>query len=53
MGGAIAQEIAIAAPDRMRMTLAVTFRDRRLRRRLAEVWGARVRRSAASSTSTS
>lgn len=45
MGGAIAQEIALQAPDRVRtLTLAVTFADGGpYARRLAEVWGARVR----------
>jgi pimeloyl-ACP methyl ester carboxylesterase len=45
MGGAIAQEIALEAPERVRtLTLAVTFHDSgEYTRRLAEVWGARVR----------
>ena len=45
MGGAIAQEIALQAPDRVRtLTLAVTFPDSGAYAcRLAEVWGARVR----------
>jgi pimeloyl-ACP methyl ester carboxylesterase len=45
MGGAIAQEIAVQAPDRVRtLTLAVTFpAGGAYARRLAEVWGARVR----------
>jgi pimeloyl-ACP methyl ester carboxylesterase len=45
MGGAIAQEIAIQAPDRVRtLTLAVTFpAGGHYAQRLAEVWGARVR----------
>jgi pimeloyl-ACP methyl ester carboxylesterase len=45
MGGAIAQEVALAAPERVRtLTLAVTFSDcSAYTRRLAEVWGARVR----------
>lgn len=44
MGGAIAQEIALQAPDRVRtLTLAVTFHDcSAYARRLAEVWSARV-----------
>ena len=44
MGGAIAQEIALQAPDRVRtLTLAVTFHDSgTYARRLGEVWGARV-----------
>ena len=44
MGGAIAQEIALQAPDRVRtLTLAVTFHDSgAYAQRLAEVWGARV-----------
>jgi 3-oxoadipate enol-lactonase len=44
MGGAIAQEIAVQAPDRVRtLTLAVTFpAGGAYARRLAEVWGARV-----------
>ena len=45
MGGAIAQEIALQAPGRVRtLTLAVTFSTGGdYSRRLAEVWGARVR----------
>jgi pimeloyl-ACP methyl ester carboxylesterase len=45
MGGAIAQEIAIQAPDRVRtLTLAVTFpAGGTYASRLADVWGARVR----------
>jgi 3-oxoadipate enol-lactonase len=45
MGGAIAQEIALQAPGRVRtLTLAVTFSTGgTYSRRLAEVWGARVR----------
>jgi pimeloyl-ACP methyl ester carboxylesterase len=45
MGGAIAQEMAIRAPERVRtLTLAVTFpAGSSYARRLAEVWGARVR----------
>jgi pimeloyl-ACP methyl ester carboxylesterase len=45
MGGAIAQEIALSAPGRVRtLTLAVTFHDcSAYARRLAGVWGARVR----------
>src|SRR5215212_5321956 len=45
MGGAIAQEIAIQAPERVRtLTLAVTFpAGSTYARRLADVWGARVR----------
>jgi 3-oxoadipate enol-lactonase len=45
MGGAIAQEIAIQAPERIRtLTLAVTFpAGGRYAQRLGEVWGARVR----------
>jgi 3-oxoadipate enol-lactonase len=44
MGGAIAQEIALAAPERVRtLTLAVTFpAGGAWARKLAEVWGARV-----------
>ena len=44
MGGAIAQEIALQAPGRVRtLTLAVTFSTGGpYSRRLAEVWGARV-----------
>lgn len=43
MGGAIAQEIALAAPDRIRtLSLAVTFsRGGAWGRKLGEVWGAR------------
>jgi 3-oxoadipate enol-lactonase len=45
MGGAIAQEIALAAPERVRsLTLAVTFTaGGAWARRLAETWSARVR----------
>ena len=45
MGGAIAQEIALAAPDRVRtLTLAVTFaRGGAWARGLSDTWGARVR----------
>jgi pimeloyl-ACP methyl ester carboxylesterase len=45
MGGAIAQEIAIQAPDRVRtLTLAVTFpAGGTYAQRLAEVWSSRVR----------
>jgi 3-oxoadipate enol-lactonase len=45
MGGAIAQEIALAAPERVRtLTLAVTFaRGGAWARKLSELWGARVR----------
>jgi 3-oxoadipate enol-lactonase len=45
MGGAIAQEIALSAPERVRtLTLAVTWHDSgAYARRTAEVWGARVR----------
>jgi 3-oxoadipate enol-lactonase len=45
MGGAIAQEIAIEAPERVRtLTLAVTFpAGGAYAHRLADVWGARVR----------
>jgi pimeloyl-ACP methyl ester carboxylesterase len=45
MGGAIAQEIALQAPDRVRtLTLAVTFpAGSNYARRLGEVWGSRVR----------
>jgi 3-oxoadipate enol-lactonase len=44
MGGAIAQELATQAPERVRtLTLAVTFpAGGAYARRLAEVWGARV-----------
>jgi 3-oxoadipate enol-lactonase len=44
MGGAIAQEVALQAPGRVRtLTLAVTFSTGgAYSRRLAEVWGARV-----------
>jgi 3-oxoadipate enol-lactonase len=47
MGGAIAQEIAVAAPERVRtLTLAVTFpAGGAWARKLAEVWAARVRRA--------
>ena len=43
MGGAIAQEIALAAPERVRtLTLAVTFASgSAYARKLSEVWGAR------------
>jgi 3-oxoadipate enol-lactonase len=43
MGGAIAQEIALAAPERIRtLTLAVTFsRGGAWGQKLSEVWGAR------------
>ena len=46
MGGAISQEIALQAPGRVRtLTLAVTFSTGgTYSRRLAEVWGARVRK---------
>jgi 3-oxoadipate enol-lactonase len=46
MGGAIAQEMALAAPARVRtLTLAVTFAaGGRWARTLSSVWGARVRR---------
>ena len=45
MGGAIAQEMALAAPERVRtLTLAVTFpAGSAWARTLADVWGARVR----------
>ena len=45
MGGAIAQEIALQAPDRVRtLTVAVSFPSgSTYARRLAEVWGGRVR----------
>jgi pimeloyl-ACP methyl ester carboxylesterase len=45
MGGAIAQEIALAAPERVRtLTLTVTFaRGGAWGRELARTWGARVR----------
>ncbi len=45
MGGAIAQEMALQAPERVRtLTLAVTFpAGGTYARRLAEVWSARVR----------
>jgi pimeloyl-ACP methyl ester carboxylesterase len=45
MGGAIAQEVAIQAPERVRtLTLAVTWpAGGAYSRRLSEVWGARVR----------
>jgi 3-oxoadipate enol-lactonase len=44
MGGAIAQEIAVQAPERVRtLTLAVTFpAGGAYARRMADVWGARV-----------
>jgi 3-oxoadipate enol-lactonase len=44
MGGAIAQEMALAAPDRVRtLTLAVTFpAGNAYARKLAETWGSRV-----------
>jgi pimeloyl-ACP methyl ester carboxylesterase len=44
MGGAIAQEVALQAPDRIRtLTLAVTFpAGSAYARRLAEVWSARL-----------
>jgi pimeloyl-ACP methyl ester carboxylesterase len=47
MGGAIAQEVALSAPDRVRtLTLAVTFaRGGRWGRKLSEVWGARRQRA--------
>jgi 3-oxoadipate enol-lactonase len=47
MGGAIAQRMAIAAPQRIRtLTLAVTFASGGAwARKLAEVWAARVRRA--------
>src|SRR4051794_32374266 len=43
MGGAIAQEVALAAPERVRtLTLAMTFASGgAYARRLTEVWGAR------------
>jgi pimeloyl-ACP methyl ester carboxylesterase len=46
MGGAIAQEIALAAPSRVRtLTLAVTFANAGAwGRKLSDVWGARVQR---------
>jgi pimeloyl-ACP methyl ester carboxylesterase len=46
MGGAIAQEMALAAPGRVRtLTLAVTFANTGAwGRTLSEVWGARVQR---------
>jgi 3-oxoadipate enol-lactonase len=46
LGGAIAQEMALAAPDRIRtLTLAVTWAaGGRWTRTLSSVWGARVRR---------
>jgi 3-oxoadipate enol-lactonase len=46
MGGAIAQEMALAAPERVRtLTLAVSFaRGGPWGRKLSEVWGARVQR---------
>jgi 3-oxoadipate enol-lactonase len=45
MGGAIAQEMALQAPGRARtLTLAVTFASSGMHsRKVAEVWGARVR----------
>jgi 3-oxoadipate enol-lactonase len=45
MGGAIAQEVALAAPERVRtLTLTVTFaRGGRWARELSRTWGARVR----------
>jgi pimeloyl-ACP methyl ester carboxylesterase len=45
MGGAVAQEVALEAPERVRtLTLAVTFPSGgTYARRLADVWGARVR----------
>jgi 3-oxoadipate enol-lactonase len=47
VGGAIAQEMAIAAPERIRtLTLAVTFpAGGAWARKLGEVWAARVRRA--------
>ncbi|MEA2420393.1 MAG: 3-oxoadipate enol-lactonase [Thermoleophilaceae bacterium] len=47
MGGAISQEIALAAPERVRtLTLAVTFAaGGPWARKLSEVWAARVRRA--------
>jgi 3-oxoadipate enol-lactonase len=46
MGGAIAQEMALAAPERVRtLTLAVTFAaGSAWARKLSEVWGQRVRK---------
>jgi 3-oxoadipate enol-lactonase len=46
MGGAIAQEMALAAPERVRtLTLAVSYAyGGRWSRALSEVWGARVQR---------
>jgi 3-oxoadipate enol-lactonase len=46
MGGAIAQELALAAPDRIRtLTLAVTFASGGAwARKLSEVWAERVRK---------
>src|SRR5215213_4893200 len=46
MGGAIAQEVALAAPERVRtLTLAVTFpAGGAWARKLSEVWGKRVRK---------
>jgi pimeloyl-ACP methyl ester carboxylesterase len=46
LGGAIAQEMALASPDRIRtLTLAVTFAGAgAYARRLAERWGCRVRK---------
>jgi pimeloyl-ACP methyl ester carboxylesterase len=47
MGGAIAQQMALAAPERIRtLTLAVTFASGGAwARKLGEVWAARVRRA--------
>ena len=47
LGGAISQEVAIAAPERVRtLTLAVTFAaGGAWARKLSEVWAARVRRA--------
>jgi pimeloyl-ACP methyl ester carboxylesterase len=46
MGGAIAQEMALAAPERVRtLTLAVTYASgSSWTRKLSEVWGSRVRK---------
>jgi 3-oxoadipate enol-lactonase len=46
MGGAIAQEMAVAAPERVTtLTLCVTFaRGGAWSRKLSEIWGARVQR---------
>jgi len=46
MGGAIAQEVALAAPERVRtLTLAVTYASGGAwARKLSEVWGSRVRK---------